>query len=316
MSTSPRGYGGSRRRDSSPRKGRSRSRSRSRDRKRGRSRSRSRSRTRTGGNFVSPTRRRPRPSSPPPRRPLHERIQRSHSPRPRPRSRPRSYSPVHRRRPDRRPPTPTPISSSRGHTPPPKYTKSDRPPRNVKLEPPVDIVPSSLFSPVRLAAGDTNTSVGGDQSPVPPRGPVDQRHQPLTLDLSFGERAAATFTSPQSSPLQESPLSPIFAPETPIVPGFPTSAKLTRPQITAISELQKSLELVIKDQVAGQDMKPPSPPPVGGSSTPRTATLPDGDETEIWSTRVKCVGFAGFVKGITRLLTLSLKTSRVGCGPT
>ena len=265
---------------------------------------------------MSPTRRRPRPLSPPPRRPLHERIQRSYSPRPRSNSRPRS-SPTRRHRSDRRPRTPTPISSSsRGHTPPPKYTKSDRSPRRVKLEPPTDTVPSFFSNPVHPALGDANASVGGDQSPVPSQGSVDQRHQPLSLDLSFGEGATATSTSPQPWSPQESPLSPIFAPETPIVPGFPTSAKLTRPQITAISELQKSLELVIKDQATGQDMKAPSTPPVGGSSNPHPGTMSEGDKAEVWSTRVKCVEFASFVEKITRLLTPSLKTFRVGYGPT
>jgi len=294
---------------------RSRSRSRDRRRRRTRSRSRSRSRTRTGGSFVSPTRRRPRPSSPPPRRPLHERIQRSYSPRPRPNSRPRSYSPVRRHRSDRRPRTPTPISSS-SRTPPPKYTKPDRSPPRVKLEPSTETVPTSFSNPVHPApTEDANASLGGDQSPVPPRGPVDQPcHQPLSLDLSFEERATATSTSPQPWSPQESPLSPIFAPETPIVPGFPTPAELTQPQITAISELQKSLESVIKP--SSQDMKPPSTPPVGGSSTPRPATWPEGDKAEVWSMRVKCVGFAGFVKEVTRVLTLSLKTFRIGCGPT
>jgi len=262
---------------------------------------------------VSPTRRRPKPSSPPPRRPLYERIQRSHSPR----SRPRSHSPTRRHRSDRRPRTPTPISSSsRGHTPPPKYTKSDRSPRRVKLEPPADTVPSSFSSPINPAPCNADTSVGGDQSPVPPRGPVDQRHQPLSLDLPFGERATPTPASPHLWTPQESPLSPIFAPETPTVPGFPTSAKLTQPQITAISELQKSLGLVIKDKATGQDMKGTSTPPVGGSSTPHPANMPEGDKTEVWNTRVKCVEFASCVAGITRLLTLSLKTFRVGYGPT
>ena len=133
--------------------------------------------------------------------------------------------------------------------------------------------------------------------------------------MSFGKPTAATSTSPQPYSPLESPLSPRFAPETPIVPGFPTSAKLTQPQITAISELQKSLELVIKDKVTGQDMKAPSTPPVGGSSTPHPASIPEGDKTEIWTMRVKYVGF-GFVKEITCWLTFSLATSRAGCGPT
>ena len=262
---------------------------------------------------MSPNRRRPRPSSPPPRRPLHESTQRPYSPRPRSKSRPRRYSPLRRRPHDRRPRTPTPISSSRGHTPP----KSDRSPRTVKLEPSTDTLPNFSSNPVRPAPGGTNTSGGGDQPPVRPRGSVDrQRHRPPALDLFSGEPVTATSTSPQPFSPQVAPFSPIFAPVTPIIPGLSTSARLTQPGITTISALQKSLELVIKDQAANQTMQPPSTPPEGDSSTPRPATASDAGKTETWTARVKCVEFADSMKEIKRLLILSLKNSRVGYGLT
>jgi len=290
LSSPPRRYGRGRKRSSSPRRGRGRSRSRSRSRVRTRSRTRSRS----NGRHKSPGRRRPRPSSPPPpRRPLYERIQRSHSPRPRLRSnsRPRSYSP-HRRPRDRRPSmrTPTPISSSRGHTPP-RYSKSDRPSLKVKLESSTDPVSSVLSNSSRPALGDTNTSVVGDQPPIPPRASVDRHHQEPTLSLTLGERATATSGSTQPPSPQTEPHSPVFGPETPVIPGLSSSVQFTQPQITAISALQKSLELVIRDQAT---MRPSTTPPVGSSTASHPATVPDGGRTEIWTTRVKCVSFRLF----------------------
>lgn len=253
-------------------------------------RGRSRSRSRSSGRFVSPNRRRPRHSSPP-RRPLHERTHRSYSPRPRSKSRPRRHSPTRRRTHDRRPRTPTPISSSRGYTPPPRSSKLDRSPRAVKLEPSTDALPNLSSNPVQPASADKNTSGVGDQPPVRPRGFADrQHHQPSSLDLSLGQRATATSTSPQPFSPRTAPFSPIFAPETPIIPGLPTSAQLTRPQITAL------LDLVIKDQATGQTMQPPSTPPIGSTSALHPTTTSDGGKTGIWTARIKCVEFTGSVK--------------------
>ena len=265
---------------------------------------------------MSPNRKRPRPSPPPPlRRPPYERTRRSYSPRSPSNSRPRPYSPVRRRPHDRRRHTPTPISSSRGYTPP----KSGFSPRKVKVEPSTDTLPSFSSNPVHPAPDDTNTSAPvGDQPPVPPRGPTDrQHHRPPSLDLSLGKRATATSTSPQPFSPREAPLSPIFAPETPIIPGLSASVQLTQPQITAISALQKSLGLVIKDQGTNQTMKSSSTPPAGSTSTAHPTTTSDVEEkTDTWTTRVKCVESAGFVKVITLLLTLSLKNFCVGYGQT
>jgi len=262
----------------------------SRDRK-GRSRVRSRSR-----GYVSPERRRRRPSSPiPPRRPLHERIQRSHSPRPRSSSRARSRSPPRHPR-NRRPRSPTPISSSRGHTPP-KRTRSDHSPRAIKLEPSTDNVPSVSSNLVSPVLDNTNTGVGGDQPPIPPRDSVDQHHQPLSLNLSSVERATTASTSLQPPSPQTAPFSPIFAPETPIIPGLSASARFAQPQTAVMSALQKSLEQVIKDQATNQTTQPSITPPVGIPST-SPGTSPDGEKTEIWTTRVKCVASTSFVKEI------------------
>jgi hypothetical protein len=289
-STSPR-YSGGRGRSSSPSRGKGRGRSSSQSRGRGRGRSRStdrrrtRSRSSSSGRPVSPNRRRAIYSSPP-RRLLRDRSQRSRSPRPPTSPRPRRHSPAPRRpRHDRRPRTPTPISSSRGHTPP----RLDH--SAVKLEPSTETLPSTSPNPVRPALGDTSTSAVGKRTPVQPRGSVDRhRHQPPPpLDLSLGERATATSTPPQPFTPRVAPLSPVFCPETPIIPGLASSVSFTQPQITAISALQKSLELVIKDQTTGQPMKPPPTPPVGNSSASRPVTVPDMDKTEVWTARVKCV---------------------------
>ena len=293
--SSPRRSGGGQRRDlSSGRgRGRSRSRSRSRSRGRGRGRSRNRSRSRSSGRFASPNRRRAILSSPP-RRP---RNQRPYSPRSRSNSRRRSRSPARRRPYNRRPRTRTPISSSRGPSPP-KCPKSDRPPPKVKLEPSTDILPSASPKSVNPVLEDTNPGAMGDQPPASPRGVVDRQHhhQPLSLDLSFDKRATATPTFTQPPSPQTAPLSPVFVPKTPVIPGFPSSVPLTQPQVAAISALQKSLELVIKDQGTDLVMKPLSTPPIGSSSASQPATVLDGEKTEVWTTRVKCVEFASSVK--------------------
>lgn len=320
LSSPPGRYGRGGRGGSSSRRGREASRSRSRGRSRSMSkgrgeRGRSRSRSRSNGRYVSPSRRRPRPS-PPPRRPLSERIQRSPSPPSRSTSRrPRSYS--HNRRPQgRRPRTPTPISSSRGHTPP-KLKALDRSPRTVKVEPPLDIVPRVSSNPVNPALG--NTSAVDNQPPVPPRVSADRnQHQGSSSDLSLREHVSATVdsTSPQPTSPQADPLSPIFAPETPVIPGLSTSVQLTRPQITAMSALQKSLELVIKDQAINPSMQPSTTPLPVNSSTPHPATTPEGGKTEIWTTRVKCVELITFVKGSRVLLTPPLTNFCIGYGLT
>ena len=261
------------------------------------------SRTRSTGRYVSPSRRRPRLSSPPPRRPLHERIQRSHSPRPSSGPRPRSRSPRNRRPQDRRlrTRTSTPISSSRGHTPPHKYGKSERSPRTVKVEPSTETVLSVPSNTVNPAPGGPNASGVGDQPPVLPRASVDRNpHQgPSSLNLSLGEHATAASTS-QPPSTQADPLSPVFAPETPLVPGFSASSQITRPQMTTISALQKSLEQVIKDQTTNPIVQPSNAPPSVNTSTSRPAPIPEREKTEIWTTRVKCVKFVDFVTGVIR----------------
>ena len=297
-SSPPKRHGRGRRSPSPRRRGRSRSRSRSRSQSRSRGgRGKSRSRTRSDGRYVSPGRKRPRLSSPPPRRPLYERIQRSKSPRPRSRSRPRSYSPRHRRPLDRRPRprTPTPISSSRGHTPPKRSS-----PQTVKVEPPTEIVPSVPSNTVDSTASNMNASAVGDQPPVPPRVSTDRNHHqvPPSLSLTLGEHATATSPSPQlpPPPSQADPFSPVFAPETPVIPGLSASVPLSQPQFAA---LQRSLALVIRDQTANPTAtQPPTVLPSVNPMTPIPATASEVEKTEIWTTRVKCVKLASFVKEI------------------
>lgn len=296
MPSSPR-YNGGRRGSSSPRRGRGRSKSGSRSRSRSRDgRRKGRSRAGSSGRYVSPDRRRPAPSSPPPRRPLYERIQHSRSSRPRSHSPKRSRSPRHRRPQDRRPRgrTPTPISSSRGpsHTPPPKRGKVDRSLRTVKVESPVDAVPKMLSSPVNPAPGNTSTAAADDQPPVPPRASADRnQNQEPSLDLSSVGHATAASTSPQPTSSRADPFSPIFAPETPVIPGFPT-ALFTQPQLTTMPALQKTLELVIRDQATNSTIRPSTTLLSVQPLIPRPATIPEGEKTEIWTTRVKCVEFA------------------------
>ena len=252
---------------------------------------------------MSPSRRRPRPLSPPPRRPLYERIQRSHSPRPRSSPRPRNRSPRNRRPQDRRlrTRTSTPVSSSRGHTPSPKYGKSERSPRTVKVEPSIEAVPNVPSNTANPALGDTSASGVGDQPPVLPRASADRnRHQgPPSLNLTLGEHATVASTSPQPSSAQADPFSPVFAPETPLIPGLSASVPLTRPQMTAISALQKSLEQVIKDQVVNPAIQPSGTLPPS-TSTSHPEIIPEREKTEIWTTRIKCAEFDDFAKGATR----------------
>lgn len=277
---------------------RGRSRSRSRSRSRGSERGRSRSQSRGGGKYVSPNWRRPRHSSPPPpppRRPLHERIQRSNSPRPRspPRSRLRSRSPSRRRPINRRPRTrtSTPISSSRAHSP--SDDKLGNFPQGVKPEPSTDAVPTPVSVPLHPIQCDMSITTADDQTPTLPRGSVDQQsHQQPSLNLSPGELPTATSDSAQPpSPLVD-PLSPIFAPETPIIPGLSAAASFTQQNTTEMSSLQKSLDQVI------QAMNPSTVPPDGKVSDSHPTTVPKEEKTKIWTTRMRFVGFADFVKDI------------------
>lgn len=285
-------------------RGRSRSRTKSRSRSRSRGRDsggrggRGRSRSRSSARLVSPNRRRPRQSSPlpPPRRPLRERIQRSPSPRPRSRSRPRlrNHSPSRRHPRDRRPRTrtSTPISSSRGPSPS-GDGKTGSSPRRVKPEPSSDAVPSPVSRPARPFLGDVSGAAVDGPTPVLPQGSPDQRHQQSSSGLPPGQHTTVTSDSTQQpSPLVD-PFSPVFAPETPVIPGL--SAPV---QLTAISSLQKSLEQVMKDQGTNQAMGSSVIPPGGNTSASHPAPVPEVEKTEVWTTRVKCVEFAGFVGGL------------------
>jgi len=297
----PRRHGKGRRSRSPRKRGGSRSGSRSRSRTRSRSRDgrgRSRSRTKSGGRYVSPSRRRPRLSSPPPRRPLYERIQRSNSPHPRSRSRRRSYSPRNRRPPDRRPRprTPTPISSSRGHTPPKRSS-----PRTVKAEPPTESVPNVPPKPVDSAAPNMNASAVSDQPSITPRVTTDRSHhqeRPPSLNLSLGQHATSTATSPQPPlpPPRVGLLSSVFVPETPVIPGLSAPVQLSQPQVAVISALQKSLEQVMRDRAANPTvMQSPYILPPVNSTTPIPAAVSEVEKTEIWTSRVKCVELASFI---------------------
>ena len=274
---------------------------------------RSRSRTRSSGKHLSPHGKRPR-RSPPPRRSLYERIQSSQSPPPRSRSLPRSYSPHNRRPHGPRPRgrSPTPIPSSRGRTPP-KHVKSDRSLRTVKVEPSteaVHITPPNTDIP---AHGGTNAAASPDQLPVPPAAPADQNHHhqvPPFLNSSLRGNAVGASTSSQPPPAQVDPFSPVFVPETPVIPGLSSSAQLTQPRPSAFSALQKSLELVIRGQGSDQAMQPSAAPPTVAPPTP----IPEWERTEIWTTRVKCAGFVTFV--LTPSLTLPLTNFCVGYGLT
>lgn len=300
LSSPPRRPGGGRKSSLGPRVGRGRSRSRTRSRSRSRSRERGRrgggrSRSRSTGRYVSPGRKRPIYSSPP-RRPFLGRIQRSKSrPRSRSRSRQRTRSPPRHPR-DRRPRvrTSTPISSSRAS--PSGDSKLASSPRRIKPEPSTDVVPRLSSGSTLLAVGNTNTATTGDQTPASPRGDVDHRHQRPPLDLSFVHQVAATSSnSPQLPTPLIDPLSPIFVPETPVIPGLTATAEFTQPRVAAITALQRSLELVVKNQVANP-VKKSATLPGGNSMTYHPATLPGGEKTEIWTTRVKCVEFSCFVK--------------------
>ena len=295
---------------------RTRSRSRSRSRERGGGRGRSEGRSRSGGRYVSPVRRRPRASSPlpPPRRTLHERLQRSHSPPPPSpsRNRARSRSPSRREPKPRRPRTrtSTPISSSRGPSPLGE-DKSGSSPQRVKPEPSTDAVPSSLSKPTDLTLGDVGME---DQTPVLPQGSVDQHPQRPSLDLSLGERP--THSTQEPSPLAVvDPFSPVFAPETPVIPGLTASVQHTQQNTAGMSSLQRSLEQVLKDQVT---IGNPSTVPLGrNTSVSNPATVPAVEKTEIWTTRVKCVKFTGFVKETrSSNITVFEKTRGIGCGLT
>ena len=253
---------------------------------------------------MSPGRRWPRnsPPLPPPRQPLRDRIHGSPSPRSRSRS-PRRYQKTWRPRTR----TSTPISSSRGPSPT-VDSKSGNSPRRVKPEPSTDAVPNLPSRPSPPTLGGVNRTAVDSQTPVLLRGSADRRRQPPSLNLSPGEHVTVTSDSAQQpSPLVD-PLSPIFAPETPVIPGLSASVQLTQPNIPAISSLQKSLEQVMKDQGTGQ------PQPMDQSTIP--ATVPEVEKTEIWTTRVKCVEFTGFVKEMCFLNTLFEKMYRIGYGPT
>ena len=142
-------------------------------------------------------------------------------------------------------------------------------------------------------------SGGGDQPLVLPRASVDQQHrQEPSLDQGSRERvtvtATPTFLQPHSP--QTELFSPIFAPETPVIPGSSASVQLSQPRITQMSALQKSLEQVIRDRVTHPTMEPPATPTVVTSST----SLPATEKTEIWTTRVKCVALAYSATEIAR----------------
>lgn len=299
LSSPPRGLAAGRRGSMSSRMGRGRGRNRTRSRSRSRSmdrgmtgRGRSRSRSWSSERYVSPSRRRPRRPSPPLRRPLHERIQRSRSPRRRSysRSRPRNPSPPPHPR-DRRQTT-TPISSSRGLTPP-RDTKLDNGPRRVKAESPTDTA-RTLSS--RPTLSDTNTAAVGDRTPIPQRTSVDRNQQRLSLDLTTGEHTSNSIQ--QHSP-QVDPLSPIFAPETPVIPGLSAAVQPAPSNNTSMTALQRSLEQVIRDQATTQTTDSSAITPGGGSVAPNPGTIPEAEKTEIWTTRVKCVDFVRLTKGIS-----------------
>lgn len=308
LSSPPRNLG--RRKSFGSRIGRSRSRSRNRSRSRVRNRSRSRSRGRRekstsrsrgrGDNarHESPSRRRPRLSSPPrvPRRPFYERIQRSPltRPRSRSRSRPRGHSPPRHTK-GRRPRTPTPISSSRGPTPP-THGKFYSSPSRIKAEPSTDTVPGPSSRPIPPVPGDRATVTASDQTPVVPSQVSVDLHRPTPLNLSL--RKTSTATSDilhQFSPLAD-PLSPIFAPETPVIPGFSTSVHPARSGVATMSALQKSLEQIIKNQVANENANSAVVPAGGNSTGSLPATISETEKAEIWTTRVKLVDSSGSVK--------------------
>lgn len=276
------------------------------------------SRTRSSGRHLSPHGRHPRRSSPPPppppqppRQPLYERIQSPQSPPPHSRSLPRSHSPrnprPHGQRPRGR--SPAPISSSRARTPP----RPDRSLRTVKIEPSTEAVPVTLSNPDNPALGGTNPAASRDRPPLPAGAPADQNHHhqvPPPLNLSLRGNAIGASASSQPSPVRLDPLSPVFAPETPVIPRHPSSAQLTQPRPSAFSVLQKSLELVIRGQGSDQTMKRSAAPSTVNPPTP----IPEWEKTEIWTTRVKCAGFASFV--LAHVLILPSTNSCVGYGPT